>query len=174
MSWTQSLFEVIDMRSFSNLWFWIALAAVWSQASHFPMGVPFDLMQRAEREGEATMRDVDLLAQVNARRVLFISRIAGLWLLGFASFVLTALGIMGFYYRIEFAQALFLIAVPMSIVGAMTLALAQLIQTEDLVGEALLARLQRHRTFVRLIGMFAIIVTAMYGMYENLAAMPGF
>ena len=32
MDWYLTLFEVIDMRSFSNLWFWIALAvptSVW-------------------------------------------------------------------------------------------------------------------------------------------------
>ena len=29
MDLADTIFEVIDMRSFSNLWFWIALAVVW-------------------------------------------------------------------------------------------------------------------------------------------------
>jgi len=174
LSWTQSLFEVIDMRSFSNLWFWIALAVVWSQASHFPLGVPFDLMQRASREGGDVERDVEDLVRVNIGRILYIGRMAGLWLLGFVSFVLTGLGLMAFVYDVEFAQALFLIGLPMSVVGAMTLSVARLIEDEKPQGADLLKRLQRHRTYIRLIGMASIFVTAMYGMYQNLASMPGF
>lgn len=162
------------MRSFSNLWFWIALAVVWSQASHFPLGVPFDLMQRALRDGGDAERDVDELSRINIGRMLYISRMAGLWLLGFASFVLTGLGLLAFVYDVEFAQALFLIGLPMSFVGAMSLSVARLIEEQQLRGTALLRRLQRHRTFIRLIGVLSIFVTAMYGMYQNMAAMPGF
>jgi hypothetical protein len=43
------VFEVIDMRSFSNLWYWIALAVLWSSTSHWVLGVPFDMIQRARR-----------------------------------------------------------------------------------------------------------------------------
>ena len=36
-------------------------------------------------------------------------------------------------------------------------------------GEALIARLARHRLAVQVIGMIAIFVTAMWGMYQNLS-----
>ena len=42
-------FEVIDMRSFSNLWYWVALAVLWSSASHWVMGIPHDMIYRARR-----------------------------------------------------------------------------------------------------------------------------
>ncbi|MEM9756043.1 MAG: component of SufBCD complex, partial [Pseudomonadota bacterium] len=32
--------DVIDLRSFSNLWYWIVLAVFWSSASHWGLGVP--------------------------------------------------------------------------------------------------------------------------------------
>ncbi|MCU0909379.1 MAG: component of SufBCD complex, partial [Rhodobacteraceae bacterium] len=32
MDWYLTVFEVIDMRSFSNLWYWIGLAVLWSSA----------------------------------------------------------------------------------------------------------------------------------------------
>ncbi len=32
MDWYATVFELIDMRSFSNLWYWIALAVVWYAA----------------------------------------------------------------------------------------------------------------------------------------------
>ncbi|MEC7258626.1 MAG: component of SufBCD complex, partial [Pseudomonadota bacterium] len=51
MDWYSSIFELIDMRSFSNLWFWIALAVTWSTTSHWVLGVPFDMVNRARRNG---------------------------------------------------------------------------------------------------------------------------
>ena len=47
----RAIFELIDMRSFSSLWFWILLAVTWSTASHWVIGVPYDLIQRARRTG---------------------------------------------------------------------------------------------------------------------------
>ncbi|NBT33335.1 MAG: component of SufBCD complex, partial [Rhodobacteraceae bacterium] len=35
-------------------------------------------------------------------------------------------------------------------------------------------RLHRHRVYTQFIGMASIFVTAMYGMYQNLAVVPGF
>ncbi len=44
------IFDLIDMRSFSNLWYWIALAVTWSSTSHWVLGVPFDMVLRARRK----------------------------------------------------------------------------------------------------------------------------
>ena len=51
MNGTDSLFSTIDLRSFSNLWFWLMLAVAWSNVTHYVMGVPFDMVQRAKRKG---------------------------------------------------------------------------------------------------------------------------
>ena len=72
------IFEVIDMRSFSNLWFWIALAVVWSSASHWVLGVPFDMVHRARRHGGQAQIDLDDLARINANRLLHMLEDAGL------------------------------------------------------------------------------------------------
>ena len=55
MNGTDSLFSTIDLRSFSNLWFWLMLAVAWSNVTHFVMGVPFDMVQRAKRKGGAAL-----------------------------------------------------------------------------------------------------------------------
>ena len=47
------------MRSFSNLWYWIALAVLWSTVSHWVLGVPFDMVQRAA-PATAGRRETDL------------------------------------------------------------------------------------------------------------------
>ncbi len=164
-----SIFELIDLRSFSNLWFWIALAVLWSSASHWVLGVPFDMVLRARRHGGQNEQDLEDMVRINTNRMLFIARVSGLWILGFTCFLLTGLAILGFVYRVEIAQALFLLGFPMSIVGLMSISTAHLIQAEDATGEHLRKRLGRHRFYVQLIGVVSIFVTALWGMYQNLS-----
>ncbi len=173
MGWTQTLFEVIDFRSFSNLWFWIVLAVVWSSASHFVLGVPFDMVIRAKRYGGQALTDLEDLVRINVNRLLFVGRTAGLWLSGFAAFALTTLAVLGFWYDVELAQAVVLIALPMSLVGMMSLSAARRIEAEAPQGEALFRALSRHRTWTQGIGMVSIFVTALYGMYQNLSILDG-
>lgn len=73
--------EVIDFRSFSNLWFWIALAVMWSTASHWVMGVPWDLVQRARRQGGRAGEDVHQLACIYAAASATSARprVSGSW-----------------------------------------------------------------------------------------------
>lgn len=168
LDWTKTIFEVIDLRSFSNLWFWIALAVVWSSASHWVLGVPFDMLTRARRHGGQVAEDLDSLAHINVRRLLMIARVAGLWLVGLACFLLTALAVLGFWFGNEFAQAVFLLACPMTAVGGLSLHAAAKIEAGALTGPDLWQALTRHRMAVQGIGVVAIFVTAMWGMYRNL------
>lgn len=169
MDWYATLLELIDMRSFSNLWYWIALAVMWSSASHWILGVPFDLVHRAVRQGEQSAQDLVDLTRVNINRLLNTWEVAGLWLLGGLSFVLSALAILGFVYDIEFAQAVFLLIAPLSLVGALQLRTARRIRDEAQDVADLARRLGRCRVAVQGIGAVAIFVTALWGMYQNLA-----
>ena len=157
------------MRSFSNLWFWIALAVVWSSASHWVLGVPFDLVQRARRIEGQSMVDLEDLTRINVNRLLYIGRVSGLWVMGLTCFILSALAVLGFAYELEIAQALFLLGFPLSLVGLLNLSTARLIETEHLRGEALCKRLTRCRLYTQMIGTLAIFVTALWGMYQNLS-----
>jgi hypothetical protein len=172
MDWLQIITEVIDLRSFSNLWYWIALAVVWSTASHWVLGVPYDMVQRARRRGDQAMTDLEDIVRINVNRLLLIGTVSGIWLVGIGSAVLTMLAIVGFVYRVEFAQAVFLIAFPMSFVGLLSVSTASLIAAEGSRGVLLSQRLLRHRFWVQLIGMLAIFVTAMWGMYKNVYVGP--
>ena len=157
------------MRSFSNLWFWIALAVLWSSASHWVLGVPYDLVQRAKRQGGQAEVDLDDMVRINVNRLLYIGRVSGLWVLTFACFVLSGLVILGFWYNVEFAQAVFLLGFPFSIVGLVSLSTARIIEEGQLKGDDLQRRLWRHRTYTQVIGMVSIFVTALWGMYKNLS-----
>lgn len=172
MDWYTAVFELIDMRSFSNLWYWIALATVWSTTSHWVLGVPWDMVTRARRFGGEAERDLDTMAHINVNRLLYIAGVSGLGLVSLASMLLSALGILGFWYGVEFAQAVFLIAFPLTGIGMLSLSTAQRIRVEQARGEELQQRLTRHRMVTQLIGIVSIFVTAMWGMYQNLNVGP--
>jgi hypothetical protein len=168
LDWYQTLFELIDMRSFSNLWFWIVLAVVWSTASHWVLGVPYDMVLRARRHAGQAEVDLEDMVRINVNRLLYIGRVSGLWLLGFGCFFLTMLVLMGFVYGMEFAQAVFLLGFPLSLIGMLSLSTARLIQMEEAAGDLLHKRLMRHRLYTQIIGMISIFVTALWGMYQNM------
>jgi hypothetical protein len=168
LDWYKTIFEVIDLRSFSNLWFWLALAVLWSTVSHYVIGVPHDLIRRAEREAGQSLADVEALANIYTRRMLFIWRSGGMFILAFISFLVTGLILLATVYEVEFAQAVLCLLVPMLIVGTLTLRTCLIIESGTLEGEALIRRLRRHRITVQTVGMFALFFTGMFGMYQNL------
>jgi len=172
VNWYSPILELIDLRSFSNLWYWIALAVTWSSVSHWVLGVPYDMIQRARRVGGQSEIDLEDITRVNVNRLLYIGRVSGLWILGFICFALSGLAVLGFWYEVEFAQAVFLLGFPMSLVGLLNLSTARLIEGETPTGELLQKRLGRLRIYTQMIGMVAIFVTALWGMYQNMSIGP--
>lgn len=172
MDWYQTIFEVIDMRSFSNLWFWIALAVVWSSASHWVLGVPYDMVLRARRQGEQAQVDLEDMVRINVNRILYIAQVSGIWILGFSCFFLTMLVILAVFYGFQFAQAVLLLAAPISIITVLRLSTAQQIHEESATGGLLYKLLTRHRIYTQIIGMVSIFITSMWGMYQNLYVGP--
>ena len=170
MDFYARVFEAIDLRSFSNLWYWIGLAVFWSSVSYWVLGVPWDLIQRARRgDDEARAQDMQDIVRVNVNRLLLIGQVSGLATAAGAAFLLTLLAVLAFWYGVEFAQAVFFIAAPGAIVGALSVVRAQKIAEEQATGEVLYRHLLAHRRSIQVIGMVSIFVTAMFGMYQNLA-----
>lgn len=168
----EQVFEMIDMRSFSNLWYWIALAVLWSTASHFVLGVPYDLVVRAGRLGGEAEQDLHDVVRVNVNRILYIADVAGVVILGGVFFVMTCLIILGFVYGVEFAQAAFMLFFPISIVAGMSLRTALRIGQTLPKGEALRKVMARHRFWVQVVGLISIFVTGLWGTYQNLSIGP--
>ncbi len=168
----QTLTDLIDMRSFSNLWYWIALAVAWSSASRWVLGVPWDLVIRARRRGGAHAEQLHALMQLNVARYLLMAREGGLAATVMGSFLMTVLLLLGFVYKVEFCQALSLIAAPMALVAWLSLRVAQHYEAALAEGvpstEVLIRVLSRHRLHVQLIGIVALTGTAFWGMVQNL------
>ena len=168
VDWYQAVFELIDMRSFSNLWYWIALAVLWSTASHWVLGVPFDMVHRAGRDGGQAEIDLADLVRINISRILFVVDRSGPWLIAFTMTVLASLVTLGFYYDVEFAQALFFLAGPMAIIGGLSVRTSRRIRRDAAQGEVLRRMMSRHRLITQIIGVISIFVTALWGMAQNL------
>jgi hypothetical protein len=168
VQWYDVIFDLIDMRSFSNLWYWIVLAVMWSSVSHWVLGVPFDMISRARRYGGQAQTDLETLVAITTGRLLNIARTAGSVMVAVLAFLVTTLLVLGFYYDVEFAQAVLFLLVPMIPVTALSLRAAVRIETGQISGEALDRLLARHRIATQLIGMVSIFVTSLFGMWQNM------
>ena len=144
---------------------------MWSTASFWVMGVPYDIVQRAAAQGGQAEIDLQDVVRVNVNRLTYIADVSGIWIVAFGTFFLTFLCLSGFVYGFQLAQAISLLVFPMSIVGLMSLRLARRLQAQALTGPALRKALTRHRLMIQLIGMVSIFITALWGMYQNLSHM---
>lgn len=164
MAILENILELIDMRSFSSVWFWIVLALAWSSVSQNVMGAPYDLILKARRKGGQASEDLDTLVGIFVRRRLTVVRRAGHWVLGFQAMLLTAICIMAFGYAMEFAQAVFLLVLPLTLTQFLSVRLAFRIEHDTMRDARLQRALLRHRLWAQLIGVVAIFVTAVWGM----------
>jgi len=166
--------QVIDMGSFTALWYWIVVAMVWSSSSHFVMGVPYDMLIRARRHGGQAVQDFELMVQLSARRITGYMDVGGPWFLGVFAFIISMLATLGFWYEREFAQAMFFLMAPLTTVGFLSVAAARRVQREALRGEAIFALMRRTRFWIQINGMLAIAATSAWGFSHLLVAMKFF
>jgi hypothetical protein len=171
LDWTETVFRVIDLATFSSVWFWLAVIVSWAVASHWLIGVPFDLLYRARKSDPQELADLEAITDVNVRRFTGLVDMAGPWLLGLVIFILTTLGMAGFYYGLELAQGLFILGAPLTVIMILNILVAQDLRAHPLRGSDLVHRMFRLRIWSQAIGMIAIFFTAVYGMWFNLDAL---
>ena len=164
LTFLDNIFSLIDMRSFASVWFWIVLALYWSSVSQTILGAPFDMISRARRGIESDQDDLQRMVGIHVRRRLELMRRAGHWIVALTTTMLTLVCILAFSYRLEFAQALLLLLVPMSIVRLLELRLCFRIERENPQAERLGRILMKHRFWAQCLGVIAIFVTALWGM----------
>lgn len=163
-----SFIQLIDLRSFSSLWYWIVVAVFWSRVTHSTFGVPYDMVLRARRKGGQHLADLEALVGIQIRRRATILHAAGativlLWATG-----LSALTVLGFGYGLELAQALALLALPATLVAGLRYRLLRQLGANPVEGEALCKALTWHRLGVQTIGLLAILITTLWGMWFNI------
>lgn len=157
--------QIIDFSGIWSFWYWILVAVAWSMTSHFILGVPYDFVIRANREGGRVEQDCDELARINAERVLHYVNRGGHWIVGAAAFVLGGLATLGFFLGLEIAVGFFMILAPLTLVAFFSHRLALRIKEGDLRGLPLRRAITRRRFWNQFIGLCSILATVGIGMW---------
>lgn len=152
----------VEFDSFWNIWFWLIVVISWSMSTHWTMGVPYDAIQMANRKGGIWAEHCEQLAQANIHRYCYYGQTFGLYFAALISFLLAIIGTLGFWFRYEFAQAVFILIAPLIAVHVFSFSLALKAQRLELTGEALRQALSRRRFWNQVIGIASIMVTAAF------------
>lgn len=177
MPGTEGILTLLDSRSFGSVWFWVMLLFAWTVAGRRIAGVPVDVVNAAARPDQPGTGDGAAIALLDWLSLTLprwrISGGGGAVLLGLAAFVLTSLGLLGFVYDLEMAQALVLLLLPFALVFAMELRLAHRLRAVLAEAErgAPIAQaaceaarmMRRHRLGFTLMSMLAVALAAFHG-----------
>lgn len=173
------ILQFLDSRSFSSIWFWLALAASWTWTTRAILGVPAEIVHRAHRQPDTDAdpsSDALLLLDwlsLNLPRWQVTPR-EGALVLALGTFLLTSLGILGFGYGLELAQAMFLLTGPFALLTVLRFRLARRLRPilaqaqHGLVGpartaEAAARAMIRHRLGVLALSALTVGLTAAWG-----------
>lgn len=171
---------LLDSRSFGTIWYWLLFAWVWWRAGFHVIGVPLDVMVKAHRAFTTESEDRQAVLVLLDWLSLTVSRWQvgsglGAISLGACCFILTSLGLLGFVYDLEMAQALTLLLLPLAIILWLRLRLARkllrLIQDAQSearpaieVGGEAARKMVWHRRVVSLIAILAAVMAGAWGM----------
>lgn len=161
--------EAISLRSFSSLWYWIAVLVFWIAATGRVLGISFASVNRAQGGGIALMQ-LETLTYISAQ-----IWIAGwqkwqvLWV-ALSAATLVSLSLLAFFYGIELAQALWFLVFPYLMILALQLRLALRILRENTSDDALIQMMYRFRMAVQGIGFIFIFLTAGFAFFHLLIA----
>jgi len=161
-----AVLSLIETTSFFNIWYWIITAVAWSMTAHWTMGVPYDAIRQADKHSGDFAEHCDLMAHINARRLIYYFDRGGPYFIAFVAFILSLIGGWGFFKGYELAQAIFLLAAPLLFTSVFSVRLAYRIQREVLQGEALRKALRHRRIWNQTIGTIAIVVAAAATVYH--------
>lgn len=161
--------EYMSPDSFWTLWFWVAHVVTWSMASHFAMGVPYDMVVEANREKSedgpwARATEAIILAQ--SFRFTSMARRFGTALAASVAFLITVLLTLGIRSDVEFARAVATILVPLTLIYILTVRMAFRIENHDLKGPALRIMIRNLRLQNQLIGVLAICAAVGVAVWE--------
>ncbi len=159
--------EAISLRSFSSLWYWIALAVFWIAATGRVLGISFASVNRARGGGLALMQ-LETMTHIAAQiwsagwqkwQVLWVA---------LAAATMASLSLLAFSYGIELAQAVWFLVFPYLIILALQLRLALRILGENVSDDALLKIMYRFRIKVQVIGFIFIFLTVSFAFFHLL------
>ena len=165
---------MIDMHAFTSIWYWLCVFGIWAIASHWIIGVPFDMIMRVRFGHEEAASDVVHLTHINARRLVFLHSYMGLWGAALTGFLLSLLGSLAVIYNLEMAQSLLFVFLPLLLVYYLNLRAAREVLTGETDATSIARGYFRLRIWIQLIAAVSIFCSAAFGMYVALMRPIGF
>ncbi len=162
------LLHYMDTTSFWSLWYWILTVVTWSMTSHWTIGVPYDAVVRADKQGGVFVDHLEALVDINVHRLLYYFERGGAYFAGFLGFVLAALATLGIYLGSEVAFALLMLLAPLSLVMLFSIRFAFRVRREGWCGAELRKRLRWRRFWNQMIGTLAISASASVAVWFHL------
>lgn len=165
----ESIFSLLDPRSFSSLWYWIMVGLIWTNVMNRPLGVPLDMIRDAQAGDDQAASDVHALTDMSIRRRNQMLASLGYWRAAVWSFSLTVLALLAIRYRLELAQAILLVAAPLGLTAYLTDRASARITRETSTGQDLYKRLLRLKLFIQVVAFSSVFFTAVWGMLHTLS-----
>jgi len=153
------VFALFRFDSFFSIWYWVLMVTVWTLVCHSTLGVPHDMILRATRAPDVADR-VETLARIAAERRAGLADAVGVPLAAVAGFALAMLAALGFWSRVEFAAAAFVILFPLALVTIGEVRLARQVRAGRLTGDALRRGIARQRALNQGVAVLAIFAAA--------------
>lgn len=157
--------DFLDLKSFWSIWFWIFSVVTWSMSSHWTLGVPYDMIIRADRQGGEFAKHCDSMIEANIFRMIYYFDLAGLYLMAFVAFALSAIATMGFVLGVEIFIAIFVLAFPVTIISGFSVKFSYRARREGWQGKLLRKKLRWRRFWNQVIGALATVAAVGLAMY---------
>lgn len=155
------LIEIMSLRSFISVWFWVVVAIFWTSVCNQVLGVAYDMIAAAKRGDGKMAQDVAVIATIGARQSLAVADPLSLFVAYFAvASCLTA----GFLLGSEIFAASSFIALPWLILGGLRRKTALYVLEHSDRVDLVLARLIKHRKITHYWAILFIFLTALYGL----------
>ncbi|MEM8959665.1 MAG: component of SufBCD complex [Pseudomonadota bacterium] len=162
-----SVLDLIDLRSFSSLWYWVLVALTWARVTQTPLGVPYDMVERAATSAAAG-EDLLAMARIQVRRRRTMATRQGAFLVGLWAFLLSILIGLTFWYGSELAFSVLLLAAPLAWVNWMSQRAARDLAVTGPDVDIVRLRLRRLKRWIQAGALVTVFITAVVGMYYNL------
>lgn len=163
-----SIFSLMDFSAFPSVWYWVLVGLTWTRLIHAPIGIPRDLVRRAQHGSDTARRDVEALADVVTGRSATATRYDSMLAVALWAFALTAIALLAVVYGFRTAEALLLLAAPLALVHWLGTGAKARIRDGALVGNDLLVELARLGWRVQIVGLLAVFISSLWGMYRIL------
>lgn len=155
--------------SFWTIWFWITHVVAWSLASHFTLGVPYDMVLEAQREKSEDgpwMQAAEAMILAQAFRFTSYTDRFGPILMGVSAFVLSVLTTLGTLGDLEFARAMLTLVFPITLIYIVSIRGAFHIRDNGIRGADLLVRIKWMRIYNQLIGLIGVAMAVTLAIYQ--------